>query len=349
MLMLKLEKESKKKKSCFSFQNKPPSRDYRRKWSFTFKELFWIAFILMWHPACLFFFHCCYLQRRPDKERETEREKETEREREWESKGMLTYPSDSLPQIVCPMDEDAIPPNPFCSAPPLLPFSSITPRYSCPGTFWFSLCILPSFPVLFLLFHFCTDVSALSDLWKEILPIFNTFDQQSGDCWKWEVVKCVFVEQSLTSTLWGWKLTYIDISVDIDSAYGSLNNLWSIFNVRGKSRSTQVCSIRFFFFLSLSLDTVYKPFEDNMVQKILGFQCQRKNKHCCYSDAGCWASVTDELLSCTRVCHIWQSWILRPCFAQSCFVPFLKWLFCYQHCHRLRTVSSASVLISSCC
>ncbi|XP_029996782.1 uncharacterized protein prr14 isoform X2 [Sphaeramia orbicularis] len=47
---------------------------------------------------------------------------------------MLTYPSDSLPQIVCPMDEDAIPPNPFCSAPPhseppppVLPFSSVTP------------------------------------------------------------------------------------------------------------------------------------------------------------------------------------------------------------------------------
>ncbi|XP_054463884.1 uncharacterized protein prr14 [Anoplopoma fimbria] len=47
---------------------------------------------------------------------------------------MLTYPSDSLPQIVCPMDERAIPPNSFCSAPPhseppppLLPLSSITP------------------------------------------------------------------------------------------------------------------------------------------------------------------------------------------------------------------------------
>ncbi|KAM7371713.1 hypothetical protein PAMP_008924 [Pampus punctatissimus] len=47
---------------------------------------------------------------------------------------MLTYPSDSLPQIVCPMDEDAIPPNPFCSVPPhseppppLLPLSSVTP------------------------------------------------------------------------------------------------------------------------------------------------------------------------------------------------------------------------------
>ncbi|XP_010743265.2 uncharacterized protein prr14 isoform X1 [Larimichthys crocea] len=47
---------------------------------------------------------------------------------------MLTYPSDPLPQIVCPMDEDAIPPNRFCSAPPhseppppLLPLPSITP------------------------------------------------------------------------------------------------------------------------------------------------------------------------------------------------------------------------------
>ncbi|XP_068434874.1 uncharacterized protein prr14 [Clinocottus analis] len=48
---------------------------------------------------------------------------------------MLTYPSDSLHQIVCPMDEHAIPPNSFCSAPshsepppPLLPCSSVTPR-----------------------------------------------------------------------------------------------------------------------------------------------------------------------------------------------------------------------------
>ncbi|KAM4597716.1 uncharacterized protein prr14 [Polymixia lowei] len=47
---------------------------------------------------------------------------------------MLTYPSDSLPHIVCPMEEDAIPPNPFCNAPPhseppppLLPLPSITP------------------------------------------------------------------------------------------------------------------------------------------------------------------------------------------------------------------------------
>ncbi|TNN70060.1 Protein PRR14L [Liparis tanakae] len=47
---------------------------------------------------------------------------------------MLTYPSDSLHQLVCPMDEHDIPPNSFCSAPPhseppppLLPFSSVTP------------------------------------------------------------------------------------------------------------------------------------------------------------------------------------------------------------------------------
>ncbi|XP_042360326.1 uncharacterized protein prr14 isoform X2 [Plectropomus leopardus] len=53
---------------------------------------------------------------------------------------MLTYPSDSLPQIVCPMDQDAIPPNRFCSAPPhsepsppLLPLSSITPSCANDG------------------------------------------------------------------------------------------------------------------------------------------------------------------------------------------------------------------------
>ncbi|XP_031174708.1 uncharacterized protein prr14 isoform X1 [Sander lucioperca] len=53
---------------------------------------------------------------------------------------MLTYPSDSLPQIVCPMDEDAIPPNSFCSAsphreppPPFLPLSSITPSCANDG------------------------------------------------------------------------------------------------------------------------------------------------------------------------------------------------------------------------
>lgn len=46
---------------------------------------------------------------------------------------MLTYSSDSLTQIVCPMDEDAVTPIPFCSAPPhseppppLLPLSSVT-------------------------------------------------------------------------------------------------------------------------------------------------------------------------------------------------------------------------------
>lgn len=54
---------------------------------------------------------------------------------------MLTYPSDPLPQIVCPMDEDAIPPHTFCSAPPqseppppLLSLSSITPSCSNNGT-----------------------------------------------------------------------------------------------------------------------------------------------------------------------------------------------------------------------
>ncbi|KAF1379853.1 hypothetical protein PFLUV_G00180410 [Perca fluviatilis] len=53
---------------------------------------------------------------------------------------MLTYPSDLLPQIVCPMDEDAIPSNSFCSAPPhreppppFLPLSSITPSCANDG------------------------------------------------------------------------------------------------------------------------------------------------------------------------------------------------------------------------
>ncbi|XP_035471121.2 uncharacterized protein prr14 isoform X1 [Scophthalmus maximus] len=53
---------------------------------------------------------------------------------------MLTHPSDSLPQIVCPMDEDDIPPNPFCSAPPhseppppLLPLFSIIPSCANDG------------------------------------------------------------------------------------------------------------------------------------------------------------------------------------------------------------------------
>lgn len=82
------------------------------------------------------------------------REGKTRRKRE--INGMLTYPCDSVPQIVCPMAEDAIPPNPFCSAPPhseppppLLPLSSITPRYSCPCTFYFillmNLFFLPAF------------------------------------------------------------------------------------------------------------------------------------------------------------------------------------------------------------
>ncbi|XP_030592308.1 uncharacterized protein prr14 [Archocentrus centrarchus] len=53
---------------------------------------------------------------------------------------MLTYPSDSLTQIVCPMDEDPKPPNPFCSAPPhseppppFLSLSSITPSCAKDG------------------------------------------------------------------------------------------------------------------------------------------------------------------------------------------------------------------------
>lgn len=53
---------------------------------------------------------------------------------------MLTHPSDSLPHLACPMDEDAIPPNPFCSAPPhsdppppLLSLSSTTPSLSDDG------------------------------------------------------------------------------------------------------------------------------------------------------------------------------------------------------------------------
>ncbi|XP_056144377.1 uncharacterized protein LOC130119807 [Lampris incognitus] len=55
---------------------------------------------------------------------------------------MLTYPSDSLPQIVCPMEEDAIPPNPFCSAPPHSEsppphpsLSSVTPSFENNGKF----------------------------------------------------------------------------------------------------------------------------------------------------------------------------------------------------------------------
>ncbi|XP_062264456.1 uncharacterized protein prr14 [Platichthys flesus] len=53
---------------------------------------------------------------------------------------MLTYSNDLLPQIACPMDEDTIPPNPFCSAPPhseppppLLPLSSFTPSCTNDG------------------------------------------------------------------------------------------------------------------------------------------------------------------------------------------------------------------------
>uniref|UniRef100_UPI0037E97297 uncharacterized protein prr14 n=1 Tax=Semicossyphus pulcher TaxID=241346 RepID=UPI0037E97297 len=53
---------------------------------------------------------------------------------------MLTYPSDPLPQIVFPMDGDALPPNSFCSAPPhreppppLLPLSSTAPSCANDG------------------------------------------------------------------------------------------------------------------------------------------------------------------------------------------------------------------------
>lgn len=60
-----------------------------------------------------------------------------EEDGQWE--GMLTNPSDPLLQIVCPMEEDALPPLCLCSAPPhseppppLPPFPSVTPRYSCP-------------------------------------------------------------------------------------------------------------------------------------------------------------------------------------------------------------------------
>ncbi|XP_061837336.1 uncharacterized protein prr14 isoform X2 [Nerophis lumbriciformis] len=50
-------------------------------------------------------------------------------------RAMLTYPSDSLPHMLFPMDEDAMPPNPYSSSPPhsqpplpLLTLPSITPR-----------------------------------------------------------------------------------------------------------------------------------------------------------------------------------------------------------------------------
>ncbi|KAM3597975.1 uncharacterized protein V6R79_011983 [Siganus canaliculatus] len=66
--------------------------------------------------------------------------KDRQGERKRESRGMLTYPSDPLPQIVCPMEEAAIPPHGFCSAPPhndpsppLLPLSSITPSCANDG------------------------------------------------------------------------------------------------------------------------------------------------------------------------------------------------------------------------
>lgn len=78
---------------------------------------------------------------------------------------MLTYPCDSIPQIVCPMDEDAIPPNPFCSAPPqseppppLLPLSSITPRYSCPCTLCFILLL---------------DLFVLPSVWRSLFSLWT--------------------------------------------------------------------------------------------------------------------------------------------------------------------------------
>ncbi|XP_077398066.1 uncharacterized protein prr14 [Festucalex cinctus] len=54
-----------------------------------------------------------------------------------ESRAMLTFPSNSLRHLVFPMDGDAMPPHPFCSAlphneppppPPLLPLPSVTSR-----------------------------------------------------------------------------------------------------------------------------------------------------------------------------------------------------------------------------
>lgn len=48
---------------------------------------------------------------------------------------MLTNPSHPLPQIVCPMEEDAPSPVSLCSAPPPLPpLPSVTPRYSSTRT-----------------------------------------------------------------------------------------------------------------------------------------------------------------------------------------------------------------------
>lgn len=108
----------------------------------------------------------------------TEKDRQGKRERERE-KRMLTYPSDSLPQIVCPMDEDAIPPNPLCSAPPhseppppLLPLSSITPRYSSPGTFWFS----------FALSAFSPSLLFGTDLWTDLPRTFWLMPAQETLC-----------------------------------------------------------------------------------------------------------------------------------------------------------------------
>lgn len=52
----------------------------------------------------------------------------------WWWEGMLTKASDPLPQVVCPMEEDALSPVSLCSAPPLPPLPSVTPRYSSTRT-----------------------------------------------------------------------------------------------------------------------------------------------------------------------------------------------------------------------
>lgn len=113
---------------------------------------------------CMFF--SCYFQKRTDT-------------RERASKGMLTYPCDLLPQIVCPMDDHAIPSNSFCSAPPhseppppLLPLSSITPRYSCLSTFFF--CCVSIFPSLLCDTFFHSFGFTDYILWK-LLLLFVTF------------------------------------------------------------------------------------------------------------------------------------------------------------------------------
>lgn len=144
-----------------------------------------MCFLLFWYntPHVFCFVFRCSSQRRTDKERE--------------SKGMLTYPSDPLPQIVCPMDEDAIPPNRFCSAPPhseppppLLPLPSITPRYTCPGTFLVSFALVVFSPFLFWALSFFMD-------WI-IQDLHSTFSGNVANIWNRPVAsvvilrKCVF-------------------------------------------------------------------------------------------------------------------------------------------------------------